>query len=586
MSTSTGAVVHGGGAVGFRIPVTARHAIAPSAYVTGMNDASPHKVHSPAGSTTSTASPQHQMFTPPSRGQAFIAPPTSPTKAPMMRAANAPQLPTVGGTQPQHYGMKPRTFQQQTSGALANSASSNRFGVPSAPPASASSQPVQMQPRTTQPQQNYAASPVHQGTSLAPTFGTARHSFLGQQSPHGASCGVNFGPGTKPPAPQAPPPPPAAMQASTSRKTHRAQTAFLAQREPWKLAAGGSTQWQFSGQPRMQDAVPRQDGVPATIRMPQHQLHGGMQQHQGLRSPPAHHSPTVTFDLPGASTQEQHSRVSRPRSMSLPPEGFDEALALHRTRVTVVAPGAGMHQNGKAYFALGQETLLQVEKAGASRAPYDRYPESWPNGAPAPNLKSFAEELLSQNWLDRTDILVFGSRGGQVVLPFFWQKRGSLVPPAVVINGGCGMQLPTSVSWPDEAMTFLLVGGQDNFNKGMSADAHLADIRSRVPAKNCTTAVLYVNEMTHMPQPALLEEALPRLVKSLQSWRATGVAPTVMFAEVTQALGRAGFSGQLLFKVGPGSWSADMAFAVSAARAAPGEPAVMRNFGGREMVGA
>ena len=32
--------------------------------------------------------------------------------------------------------------------------------------------------------------------------------------------------------------------------------------------------------------------------------------------------------------------------------------------------------------------------------------------------------------------MVFGSRGGQVVLPELWAALGNKVPPSIVINGG------------------------------------------------------------------------------------------------------------------------------------------------------
>eukprot|EP00434_Breviolum_minutum_P013528 symbB.v1.2.011922.t1/scaffold809.1/size160600/1 len=74
-----------------------------------------------------------------------------------------------------------------------------------------------------------------------------------------------------------------------------------------------------------------------------------------------------------------------------------------------------------------------------------------------------------------------------------WQAQAQgapPVPPVVVINGGCAMKLPTPVMWPDHQVLFALIGGKDNF-------------RSHLPAANKTTAILFVKEMTHMPQQHL-----------------------------------------------------------------------------------
>lgn len=66
---------------------------------------------------------------------------------------------------------------------------------------------------------------------------------------------------------------------------------------------------------------------------------------------------------------------------------------------------------------------------------------NWPHGAPAPNLQTFAEEVLETRVHERVRCMVFGSRGGQVVLPQMWQAQAQglyrEVPPAVIINGGC-----------------------------------------------------------------------------------------------------------------------------------------------------
>ncbi|CAJ1459255.1 unnamed protein product [Effrenium voratum] len=164
-----------------------------------------------------------------------------------------------------------------------------------------------------------------------------------------------------------------------------------------------------------------------------------------------------------------------------------------------------------------------VEVLGSSMAPYDRYPESWQHGAPAPNLSSFALDVVGDAML--ADCLVVGSRGGQVVLPKLWEAVGTALPPAVVINGGCAMNLPEVVSWPKEAVTFLLIGGCDHFRSNLTPEEYIACTQQCVPTNNETTAVLYINEMEHMPQSHLFALILPLMLRICLAWKRTAETP-------------------------------------------------------------
>lgn len=169
-------------------------------------------------------------------------------------------------------------------------------------------------------------------------------------------------------------------------------------------------------------------------------------------------------------------------------------------------------------------------------------------------------ELLAQGVVERAGCLLFGSRGGQVVLPTFWRVRGSAVPPAVIINGGSAMKLPIDVAWPDAAVTFLLIGGQDFFRGTLSPEQHLIDIKSRVPTGNGTTAILYVREMQHVPQAPLLQLTLPLMLRVLQLWRGGGRDDLEDELEaLAEALGDAGWSGELHFTPSPNDWE-ELAF--------------------------
>lgn len=228
-------------------------------------------------------------------------------------------------------------------------------------------------------------------------------------------------------------------------------------------------------------------------------------------------------------------------------------------KVGVIAPGGGTGMNGAVYAKFGRREGITLDILGQSRAPYDRYSEAWapPSGGPAPNLESFAAELVNQGVLDSLKCLVVGSRGGQVCLPTFWRLKGSEVPPAIVLNGGCGMDLPIQVPWPDSAVTFLMIGGQDYFKQQLTAEQYLKDVQSRVPRNNITTAVLLVHEMTHMPQMQLLDAVIHPMMKAVTSWREDSHAiPTAEFETITAAVSALGFHGKLVYKTGTGdNWS-------------------------------
>lgn len=228
--------------------------------------------------------------------------------------------------------------------------------------------------------------------------------------------------------------------------------------------------------------------------------------------------------------------------------------------VSVVAPGGGTGINHAVYTELGQDPRFNVEIVGRSRAAYDCYPPEWSHGGPPPNLATFAEDVYRQGWVEKSDLFVFGSRGGQVVLPSLWQRLGERMPPAVVINGGCAMNLPRRIHWPDSAITFLLIGGQDNFRGNATVEEYIAETRKYVPQRNGTTAILYVSEMGHMPQGSLLRVVLPLMLRALQSWKAKSAVPKEDFRQILAAVNTDGWSGRLMFTKRPGQWAADVDF--------------------------
>jgi len=184
--------------------------------------------------------------------------------------------------------------------------------------------------------------------------------------------------------------------------------------------------------------------------------------------------------------------------------------------------------------------------------------------------------------VERSDCLIVGSRGGQVVLPYLWKNAGATTPPAVVINGGCAMKLPEAPCWPDEAATFLLIGGHDYFRGQCSRDEYVDDVKARVPARNSTTAVLFVGEMGHQPHSALLRAVLRPAIAGLLTWQESCEAPLDDFRLILASLNSRGFSGVLAYTKTDGGWQ-DLPFgakepvsAVAPSETAPFEESASR----------
>merc|ERR1719188_2403378 len=103
----------------------------------------------------------------------------------------------------------------------------------------------------------------------------------------------------------------------------------------------------------------------------------------------------------------------------------EQTTSQSRKLVSVVAPGGGTSANAAVFSELAGSSQLRVEILGRARAEYDRYPEAFDGGKPAPNLDSFAGGMLAQGVLENSDCLVVGSRGGQVVLPHLWKTAAA-----------------------------------------------------------------------------------------------------------------------------------------------------------------
>lgn len=122
------------------------------------------------------------------------------------------------------------------------------------------------------------------------------------------------------------------------------------------------------------------------------------------------------------------------------------------------------------------------------------------------------------------------------------------------------MNLPERIYWPDSAVTFLLIGGQDNFRGSASVEEYIAETRAWVPRGNGTTAILYVNEMVHMPQGALLRAVLPAMLCSLLAWKPGTGPPKADFRKILSVVNTDGWSGRLMYTKRAGEWATDVDF--------------------------
>lgn len=261
-------------------------------------------------------------------------------------------------------------------------------------------------------------------------------------------------------------------------------------------------------------------------------------------------------------------RIATARSVVyVPPGKVSEVLRLvsdEAALISVIGPGAGLKANKVVYDEIEHDARFRIHIFGQRGEQYDRYPEHWDGGSTAPNLESFAGDVLAQGVVENSDCIIAGSRGGQVVLPCLWRVLGANAPPAVVFNGGCAMALPgPAVQWPLAAVTILVLGGDDYFRGRMGVKDYLATTRKFVPRGNNSTAILYVREMEHMPQTGLLQLLLRPLLLAAIYWRASGRAPSFELRTVLKELEANQWNGQLSYLDASSAWQ-EVSFGVAA----------------------
>mgnify|MGYP002803577203 CR=1 FL=1 len=291
-------------------------------------------------------------------------------------------------------------------------------------------------------------------------------------------------------------------------------------------------------------------------------------------------TPTPTAD---ATDLRFFPRGSQPESFQSQRKPAATTSRNMKMAVTIVGPGAGIHSNQKAWAALDQNPKLYMQVYGQSRGMYDRYPLGWPGGSPAPNLESLAEEMAASGVVETSQCLVLGSRGGQIVLPHLWSRFGDAIPPSIVINGGCALETPRQFVWPNDAVTLLVMGGQDYFRKPeLTVEQYMKEARERVPKTNRFTAQLVVPDMGHIPEPFVLEAVLShRVFAALKSWPFSASQFISTFQNILLELRGHGIKASLMYTAAPGRWMTLQlpqrpAAAPAPAPAAPAAPRVQQ----------
>ena len=114
--------------------------------------------------------------------------------------------------------------------------------------------------------------------------------------------------------------------------------------------------------------------------------------------------------------------------------------------IAVLQPGAGYNMNRDMYTYLERKghTIRLIGDTHIKYQGYDEYPATWPDDIKTwnrnePNLCTLAHALIEDKALNNIDILICGSRGGQVTLHELWNlgwrgrtinlNASAMVPP-------------------------------------------------------------------------------------------------------------------------------------------------------------
>ena len=150
-------------------------------------------------------------------------------------------------------------------------------------------------------------------------------------------------------------------------------------------------------------------------------------------------------------------------------------LKNQKQNILVIGPGAGTRQYKNIWDNIIISHNIFIVHGFIKNINYDSYPKNWTTNNPDMstnnnyNLASLSNIVLDkylhlQNKSINIDLIICGSRGGQVTLPALWRLFDSLnikSPPCIIFNSGI---LHSPIKWPENIPIILLSFGNDNFN--------------------------------------------------------------------------------------------------------------------------
>ena len=141
---------------------------------------------------------------------------------------------------------------------------------------------------------------------------------------------------------------------------------------------------------------------------------------------------------------------------------------------------------------------------------YDNYPVIWNSKNNPFTLVDIVPDLILPKITSgiEPDVILCGSRGGQIILPTLWQYGYNY--PAVVINGDIvNYYKKTKQKFPDNLKLVLLVGGKDYFK-------NYDTIISQAPWQ---PGIFIVRDpvMSHMPNYNRLNKMLPAMIQTART---------------------------------------------------------------------
>ena len=143
-----------------------------------------------------------------------------------------------------------------------------------------------------------------------------------------------------------------------------------------------------------------------------------------------------------------------------------------KLKILVIGPGMGLLMNPKRLEQLKSNYEVEVVKgAREGYGPGSGYPKEWSTGKPLIvkgefNLATLATKVIERINLATPDVILCGSRGGQVTIGPVWEamvQHQIPIVPTVVLNAGC-INVIQKGSIPRDMKLVLVTGGQDYFS--------------------------------------------------------------------------------------------------------------------------